>query len=46
MLNLLIRLLPESVLLARGRWDEIEGLPMNAWAEEFERRDRVARRTL
>lgn len=42
MLSLLLRLLPESVLLAFGRWDEYEGLPTNAWAEEFDRRDQAA----
>ena len=42
MFRLLIGLIPESALLEWGRWDEVDGSPMNAWAEEFDRRDRAA----
>lgn len=36
---LVARLMPESFLLKNGLWCECSGDPMNAWAEEFDRRD-------
>ncbi|WP_050465908.1 hypothetical protein [Herbaspirillum autotrophicum] len=38
-IKLVARFAPESWLLKYSLWDECDGEPMNAWAEELVRRD-------
>jgi hypothetical protein len=43
MARFVARMATEAFLIRHGIWDECDGEPMNAYAEEFERRQQLTR---